>query len=621
MNAPKVGIQKLETVWFQVAGTLCNLQCAHCYISCGPANKTHEMITVDSVRWYLKEASTLGVKEYYFTGGEPFLHPHIMDIITESLQFGSVTILSNGTTIIREVAHEIARISHSSPYKLEFRISIESSDEEAHDKIRGRGSFQQAISGIRALLEAGFNPIITMTDLKKYGKFTPETDEKFVSLIRSLNAPQLRLKKLPPILLGRCAELIRHYREDERVTGKCFDNFNIQNLQCATSRMVTSKGVYVCPILINDTNAWMGWTLSESLKPYTMESQACYTCRTEGLTCKNNDLQSYETVIAQSSEGVTAVGGKDTVMESVHKFYASAAIQPQQELCCPTSYDAADVAHIPQEILNISYGCGGPVTQAQMKAGERALDLGSGGGADCFIAAKIVGKSGRVIGIDMTDEMLLKANTARAGVAEKLGYDNVGFVKGLLEDVPVADACIDVVTSNCVINLSDRKEKVFQEIFRILRNGGRFVISDIFSDKEVPRYMRQNRKLWSECISGAITEAEFFSKTRALGFYGLEIMHRSSYRSVEGLQFYSTTVTAYKHKKSKECVYTGQYATYQGPFSSASDDDGHIYPVGIPVEVCTDTAWKLSHPPYKGMFIVSDGKDTGAEKECGPKCC
>lgn len=563
------------------------------------------MITIDTIQWYLKEAATLGVKEFYFTGGEPFLHPHIVDILQESLKYGQTTVLSNGTLITEDISQTLAQVSRTSKHKLAFRVSLESFIEEENDQIRGEGAFKMAIRGIQSLTHAGFNPIITVADWSKYGKFTKETAEELQLLERSLNIPQLRLKKLPLVLLGRCAEFVRPYDEGERVTDQCFDNYPMDNLQCTTSRIVTSKGVFVCPILIDDPKAWMGRTLQESLNPYTMESPACYTCRTTGLTCKNE-----------------ADDAKDAVRKSVNEFYAAAAIQPQKELCCPTSYNAADISHIPLEALNISYGCGSPVTQANIKSGENVLDLGSGGGIDCFIAAKMAGEQGQIIGVDMTDEMLRNANATREIVARNLGYNNVRFMKGFLEEIPVTDECVDLVTSNCVINLSAQKEKVFQEIFRVLKAGGRFVISDIVSDREVPVSMKQDKKLWGECISGAITEAEFFNITRKVGFYGLEIVNRYLYKEVDGFTFYSITARGYKFKKSKECVYTGQYAIYKGPFSNVSDDDGHTYPVGMPIEICTDTAWKLSNPPYEGMFILSGGMQSKDVKTaCGPKCC
>ncbi len=604
INTPKVYLKQLETLWFQVTGTHCNLQCAHCFISCGPKNTTHEMINVETIQWYLKEAETLGVKAFCFTGGEPFLHPHIVDILQESLKYGETTVLSNGTLITDGFSQALAQASRLSKHKLAFRVSLESFIEEENDQVRGMGAFKRAIRGIQSLTHAGFNPIITVADWSKYGRFTKETAEELQLCERSLNIPQLRLEKLPLVLLGRCAEFVRPYDEGERVTEQCFDSYPMDNLPCATSRIVTSKGVFVCPLLVATPKAWMGWTLRESLGPYTMESPACYTCRTAGLAGINEDT-----------------AANDVVRKSVNEFYATAAIHPQKELCCPTSYNPADLSHIPPEVLNISYGCGSPMTQANVEPGESVLDLGAGGGIDCFIAAKLVGKYGRVIGVDMTDEMLQNAHKSKAAVATKLGFDNVHFMKGFLEEIPLADGCVDLVTSNCVINLSGQKEKVFQEIFRVLKTGGRFAISDVVSGKEVPVSMKQDKKLWGECISGAITEREFFTIAKASGFYGLEVVNRYLYKEVDGFTFYSVTARGYKYEKSKECKYTGQYATYRGPFSSVSDDDGNTYPAGIPVEIGTDTAWKLTNLPYKGMFIISDMQDKEVKTVCVPKCC
>ena len=172
------------------------------------------------------------------------------------------------------------------------------------------GSFKRAIRGIQSLVHAGFNPIITVADWSKYGKFTKEMAEG-LSVIRTFfEYPQLRLKKLPLVLLGRCAEFVRPYDESERVTEKCFDNYPMDNLQCATSRIVTSKGVFVCPILIADPKAWMGWTLGRVPWSYTMESPACYTCRTSGLTCKNEEL------LTKLKKNIT----RNTVRESVNEF-------------------------------------------------------------------------------------------------------------------------------------------------------------------------------------------------------------------------------------------------------------------------------------------------------------
>lgn len=314
--------------------------------------------------------------------------------------------------------------------------------------------------------------------------------------------------------------------------------------------------------------------------------------------------------------------GKE-IRDSVNEFYSSAAVRPVESLCCAASYREEDVSHIPKEVLDISYGCGSPVALADLKEGETLVDLGSGGGIDCFIAAKMVGRNGRVYGVDMTEEMLLNAREASSKVALNLGYDIVEFKRGFLEDIPIGNETADVVTSNCVINLSPDKERVLREIYRVLKHGGRFCISDVVSEKEVPEDMRADKKLWGECLSGAMKEDEFMNAARVAGFYGLHILTKSLYREIEDIRFYSITLRGYKFKKGKECVYAGHFAVYNGPFKSVWDDDGHEYPVGQPIEVCTDTVEKLKMPPYAGHFTITDPEDSMKETVgCTPgKCC
>lgn len=308
--------------------------------------------------------------------------------------------------------------------------------------------------------------------------------------------------------------------------------------------------------------------------------------------------------------------------EDVKEFYSKAAISPQDSLCCPTDYCSEDVSHIPADVLKISYGCGSPVSKAAIKKRETLVDLGSGGGVDCFIAAKTTGKSGKIIGIDMTDEMLSQAEKSRKYVEKNLGYSNIEFRKGLLEDIPVDSNSVDIIISNCVINLSTLKHKVFEEIYRILKNHGRFVISDIVSDKEVPEDMKADKKLWGECVSGAVTQQDLIEIAKAAGFYGVSIEHDYVWKVINGIKFSSITFRGWKFIKGSKCVYKGQYAIYKGPFLNVSDDDDHTYPAGKPVEICTDTAAKLTNPPYAGSFIIIDtSKKEDEIMECGPKCC
>ncbi|MBI1953875.1 MAG: methyltransferase domain-containing protein [Candidatus Omnitrophica bacterium] len=329
----------------------------------------------------------------------------------------------------------------------------------------------------------------------------------------------------------------------------------------------------------------------------------------------------------------------DKPRKLVREFYGQAAETPQPELCCPTKFDDAMISHIPKEVIDRFYGCGSPVTFGNLQPGETFLDLGSGAGIDCFIAAKLVGPAGRVIGVDMTDQMLEVANRNRPLVAKNLGYEVVEFRKGYLEVVPVELKSVDLVTSNCVINLSPDKPRVFAEIWRILKNHGRVVIADIVSDRPVPAQLKVNPKLWGECTVGALTEEEFLAKLEEAGFYGLTVLKKSYWKTIEGYDFYSVTVVGYKFEKTAGCQFIGQRAIYLGPMKSVIDEEGHLFPRDVEVEVCTDTAAKLAHPPYAGSFTVlepsskghpreggdlipvSTGMTKPAKNDCAPGCC
>jgi ubiquinone/menaquinone biosynthesis C-methylase UbiE len=283
--------------------------------------------------------------------------------------------------------------------------------------------------------------------------------------------------------------------------------------------------------------------------------------------------------------------------------------------------DAEDLAHIPPEVVERFYGCGSPVSAAAPLPGETLVDLGSGAGIDCFIAARRVGSEGRVFGVDMTDQMLAVARESQPRVAGALGYDNVEFRKGILEQIPLDNASANIVTSNCVINLSPDKPAVLREIWRVLEDGGRAVIADIVADSEVPPRLRADGQLWGECISGALSEDAFLSAFERAGFYGVSILKKTFWREVEGTRFYSVTVRGFKFEKKAGCRYIGQYAIYLGPMKAVVDEEGHLFPRGVPVEICTDTAAKLSASPYSGTFAVVDGTASNASIGGGDACC
>ena len=322
--------------------------------------------------------------------------------------------------------------------------------------------------------------------------------------------------------------------------------------------------------------------------------------------------------------------------EVVRQRYEAGAAARQDSLCCPVSYDPRYLEVIPREVIERDYGCGDPTPYLQ--PGDTVLDLGSGGGKTCFIAAQIVGPAGRVIGIDVNAEMLAFARRHAPAVAAKLGFGNVEFRRGRLEDLAmsldsvdrrltenpvsgveqlarlenfiaqqrqndplVASDSVDVVVSNCVLNLvrDEDKSKVFAESFRVLRRGGRAVISDIVADEPVPEHLKNDPELWSGCVSGALEQNEFLRAFERAGFYGIEILKRDSvpWRTVEGIEFRSITVRAFKGKQGA-CLDCNQAVIYRGPWRRVEDDDGHTLTRGQPMAVCEKTFRIYSSAPY-----------------------
>src|SRR3954463_4540638 len=224
----------------------------------------------------------------------------------------------------------------------------------------------------------------------------------------------------------------------------------------------------------------------------------------------------------------------DVMKEAVQQKYAEAARQARSGAqagcgcgtsCCGTDpitsnlYDGAQAAGVPAEALLASLGCGNPTALAELQAGEVVLDLGSGGGIDVLLSAKRVGPTGKAYGLDMTDEMLALAreNQARSGLA------NVEFLKGEIEHIPLPDGSVDVIISNCVINLSADKDRVIAEAFRVLKPGGRFAVSDVVVRGEVPDAIRKSMELWVGCVAGALGEYEYVAKLAKAGFEGIGI--------------------------------------------------------------------------------------------------
>lgn len=294
-DAPRIALDHLDELWLQVTGTRCNLTCAHCFISCSPTNDRFGFMTRAAVQRALADAAAAGVREFYFTGGEPMLHPEIVELLGDALAVGPVTVLTNGTVLRPEWLARLRALEAAGPYSLEFRVSIDGPSAEVNDPIRGEGTFDRALRGVRRLVEHDFLPIITMA------RTWPEHDDfavlqRFRDRLRREGYNRPRLKILPTLRLGAEVARTRGYAADERVTAALLEGFDTSTLICSHSRVATDRGVYVCPILIEAADARLGATLAEAARPFALSHGACYTCYQFGAICTNPATSARETV-------------------------------------------------------------------------------------------------------------------------------------------------------------------------------------------------------------------------------------------------------------------------------------------------------------------------------------
>jgi molybdenum cofactor biosynthesis enzyme MoaA len=282
---PSAPLVSLDTLWFQVAGTLCNIECRHCFISSSPTNRLHELMTLDQVRRSLREAAALGVREYYFTGGEPFLNRELLEMLEETLRQGPATVLTNGLLITEAVARRLRALADGSEYSLDLRVSIDGWDAATNDPIRGAGTFDRIMAGVARLAEAGINPVLTVTEACE-GAASREGRARFLAFLREAGLRQPRLKVMPLLRLGAEETRTRAYEAWESLAGRTLTPPEAEALQCSSARMVTARGVYVCPILVASPEARMAASLAGALRPFELSHRACYTCHVEGLSCR-----------------------------------------------------------------------------------------------------------------------------------------------------------------------------------------------------------------------------------------------------------------------------------------------------------------------------------------------
>jgi AdoMet-dependent heme synthase len=284
MHTPTAPFSHLSTLWVQVTGTWCNLKCTHCLNASGPKDPWLKSLDTETVKRAIKEAESLGVKEVYFTGGEPFLHPEILDLLAFSLQVAPTTVLTNGTLIDKEVADTLATLSWEAPYSLEIRVSVDDIEAAHNDRVRGKGAFAKAVRAMQLLHARGLLPILTATEvLQDELPAGSGLYERFRNFVLSLGIDKPRVKIIPVFPIGRMAS-----GGEPLLTEEMLHGFDFSLLQCSQTRIIADGGVYSCPILAGLPEARLSdGRVQESFTPCRLYHPACLTCYRTGMTCKN----------------------------------------------------------------------------------------------------------------------------------------------------------------------------------------------------------------------------------------------------------------------------------------------------------------------------------------------
>ncbi|WP_027358475.1 radical SAM protein [Desulforegula conservatrix] len=664
---------EIRELWLHITDN-CNLECSHCLFSSSPESRAS--ISFSAIKDFINEAFSLGCRMFVLTGGEPFVHPDILNIIrfVTDLQDCHVAVLTNG--ILKEKMLLAKKIS---PERVHFQISLDGL-KDSHDNIRGDGSFDRTMSTIGELRKEGFAYTLSMCVTESNYKEMPV----MVQLASDCGAENLHFMWY--FVKGRGdnfgfadpSEIYPLLQESAEKAGEL--SVNIDNISELKNRIFSPQGtihdgsgaawntlaigpdlmLYPSAASIGNKelgvsmehgleSAWKNAPIMKEIRVATMASlddpfrfilgggdfdhsytsSGRYTgadpyyqmhmmlavwliARTAekysnmnipGLALKMGDILEtcgeHGSVTLCHSNCLLDVASTD-VRSSVASFYAKAASADSEDILNPVCYSDEYIEHIPKKYRFRGYGCGSPVTDADIKEGENVVDLGSGRGIECFIAAKLSGENGRVTGIDMLDPMLEIARQGAVEVVGKLGFDNLDFRKGFLESLPVPEKSTDVVISNCVLNLSPDKRRTFSEIFRILKSGGRLVVSDVVCDEEPDPSVRNDEKLRGECIAGAMTQKDLVGILHESGFESVRLIRRFPYRNVSGHDFFSLTFSAIKPSKGpKE---SGVAVIYRGPFVSVITSAGTVLHAGIKTFMDSTEAKGLG----EDVFVLDD---------------
>lgn len=640
----------LSELWLHVTNR-CNLTCRHCLFASAPDDAAE--LPAERILELGRQAWTLGCRVFALTGGEPFVHARIEELIDALLCLAGtrVVILTNGTLLQRH-AEALRRWSSE---RVHLQISLDGLDAR-HDLVRGPGAFDRLTRELKWLRAEGLPFTLSMCVMQSNLRDMPGV----VDLAAEAGGANVHFMWY--FVRGRGGQEgwvspdeifgpLRQAALRAEAVGVGLDNIDALKSQvfapAGTIHDGSSAGwdslaigadgrLYPSPALVGVealateiagdlAAAWRGSEALERIRRATAAGLAsplrlilgggdpdhCYAHAGQFSGCDPYEplhertalwliarqaahqpnhgpprlrLKMGEVLESCGPHGPVATVHSNCLLAvarvdghtAVREFYAGAAANPREDIRNPVHYPEELIAHIPHEARLRSYGCGSPVVDAQIQAGDFVVDLGSGTGVECFIAARLAGPKGRVIGVDMLDVVLDMARRNAEQVERRLGYRNVEFRKGYLEALPLEDESVDLVLSNCVLNLATNKRRVFAEILRVLKPGARLMISDVVCETEPDAVIRNDESLRGECIAGALTQRDLFGLLDEAGFVAAYALKRFPYRVVRGHRFYSLTFEAVKPRAQER-----KTVMYRGPAAAVVTVSGQLLPAGV----------------------------------------
>ncbi|PIQ88797.1 MAG: hypothetical protein COV72_05830 [Candidatus Omnitrophica bacterium CG11_big_fil_rev_8_21_14_0_20_42_13] len=621
---------KLATLQVNM-GNLCNQSCLHCHVGASPGGaKIMPRKIVDDVLSFLSRHK---IKTLDITGGAPELNPNFDYFVASARPLADEVIVRSNLTVLFEEGKKHLP-DFFKKYRVHLICSLPCYLKENIDYQRGEGVFDKSIAALQVLNKAGFALEKGLSlDLvyNPKGAYLPPEQEKlekdYKHMLRGKYGIEFsRLITITNVPINRFKDYLNLNGEYENYFKLLKESFNpkvLDNIMCRSFLSVGFDGkIYDC-----DFNQALGLTLKDDtgkqltidrLDPASLEGKEIIIDE-HCLSCAAGSGSSCQGAIEKSEEGVYS---------KIKKYYGQ-LLKSTKDLktsaCClgdslPKQHKEI-ISMIDPEIVSKFYGCGSPIPP--LLEGKTILDLGCGSGRDVYLASFLAGEEGKVIGVDMTDEQIDTAKKYQKKQADKFGFKKVNteFKKGYIENlaaIDIRDNSMDVVISNCVINLSPDKEKVFSEIFRVLKPGGELYFSDVFSSARLREELKNDSVIYGECLGGALYIEDFrrlLSKVgcpdyRVVSKRKLDINNEEIKSRTGIIDFYSVTIRAFKLQDLEDiCEDYGQTAVYLGTIDGYPHkfelDSRHIFVTGKPMLVCGNTASMLSNTRHNKHFKVT----------------